>query len=46
LRGALRALASAIGMLQGLFRGDWACSDATAAETARRVREALPSYLA
>lgn len=38
--------ASATGMLQGLFRGDWACSDATAAETARRVREVLPSYLA
>lgn len=37
--------ASATGMLQGLFRGDWACGDDDAAATAGRVREVLPKHL-
>lgn len=37
--------ASATGMLEGLFRGDWACSDEAAAATAARVREELRRYL-
>lgn len=38
--------ASATGMLQGLFRGDWSCSDDEAAATAGRVRETLRSNYA
>jgi diadenosine tetraphosphate (Ap4A) HIT family hydrolase len=37
--------ASGLGMLQGMFRGDWACSDEAAAQTAARVRDVLPVHL-